>query len=341
MHEQLSKILLFKETRMNKKVHNHLLPRMVIKRWESANGKIFSKSDESSSSRSVKHYDYSKPYYYSLGKEDSLLEDRISLFEAYVGELFKKINEANDSIIISEKDMEILKLYVILQSCRNENTSSYIKSDESDIYRNNNYIQGVPLLSSQEDVVEFTNSVCDEFERIKNIGDGYDYSYDYKIFNPKCLNSYLSFGLHLVIVSNSTNSFMVSETTAVIECTMDGDYLYTYVPISPKIGLMLVKSRYFIDKEKIEYTKIRFGNKYGNGFPDPWLSHAIRDKKLIYNGKTENHLVTLDIVKLSTFEIYCLNSVIYEDGKRILYCNEEALEKAKSPNGAREVYLSY
>lgn len=322
---------------MNKKIHNHLLPRMVIKRWEDEKARIFVKNAILPFSRPVHKYDYSEQYYYSLGKEDSELEDRISSFETYVGRLLKKLNNANGSIELLEKDMEILKLYVVLQSCRNESTSSYIKSDAFGIYQNNNYLFGVPLLSTQKEVIDYTKTICDEFERIKDEKNDADYSYEYRIIAPGKLNSYLCLGLHLVIVNNSSNGFIISDTTAVIECTMDSDYLYTYVPVSPKIGLLLVKSKYFWNLETIEYTKARFGDKYGNGNPDPWLSDAIQDSKLIYNGKTNNHLVTLSIVNLSKAETYHLNSVIYEDGNKILYSNDDSLKISKIPNPSRVV----
>ena len=61
------------------KKNNHLLPRMVIKRWEEHNGKIYDK--ETKQIRDVEKLDYSKEYYYSLGKVDDELENRISVFE--------------------------------------------------------------------------------------------------------------------------------------------------------------------------------------------------------------------------------------------------------------------
>lgn len=311
---------------MNIKINNHLLPRMVIKRWEENNGKIFNKKENTI--RSANKYDYSKKYYYSLGKEDDELENKISIFESYISTILKQLNEAQNSIELTKKDIEILKLYVVLQSCRNNSTSPVIKNDESGIYINNNYLFGVPLVTTQEEAVQVTTLICDEFNRIKNLKDNSD-----NILSQFC------FGLHLVIVSNKNNEFIISETTAVIECTMDGDYLFTYVPISPKLGVILAKSKYYFSEKEIEFTKLRFGNKYGNGTPDPYLSVLLHDSKLIYNGTQVNNKIRLDFIELTKKEIYSLNSIIYEDGNKILFCNESSLEEAKIKNPVREIYV--
>ncbi len=321
---------------MGIKKNNHLLPRMVIKRWEEHKGKIYLKDEDII--KDVELLDYSKEYYYSLGKADDELENRISLFESYVGQILKQLNEAESKIEFSEKDMEILKLYVVLQSCRNDNTSSYINEDESGFYRNNNYLFGVPLVSTQDDAVKLTTYICDEFDKIKKLDKNSLYNYDFNFMRADGINSMLCWGLHLVIVNNEENEFLVSETTAVIECTMDGDYLFTYVPVSPKIGLILAKSKYFYTIEQIEFTKTRLGMKYG-GRPDPYLSCIIKDSKLIFNGVSKNGNVSLDIIKLTKKELNELNAVIYEDGHKILFSNEESLKIAKSNKASRKVSL--
>ena len=124
------------------------------------------------------------------------------------------------------------------------------------------------------------------------------------------------------------------------ECTLDGDYLFTYVPVSPKIGLILAKSRYFYTAEIIEATKIRLGEKY-SGKPDPYLSVVLEDTKLIFSGKAKEGKVTLSIIKLAKDEISTLNSVIYEDGNNILFSNEASLNDAKRGNEARKVSISF
>lgn len=321
---------------MKTKKNNHLLPRMVIKRWEEHNGKIYDK--EKDQIRPVEQLDYSKEYYYSLGKVDDELENRISSFEAYIGIILKQLNEATDNVELSEKDMEILKLYVALQGCRNDNTSSYINYDESGIYQNNNYIFGVPLITTQDEAVGLTSLICDEFERIRKLDNKIKHNNDYQVMTFEGNHSIVNVGLHLVIVGNDSYGFLVSETTAVVECTMDGDYLFIYVPVSPKIGLILAKSKYFYTKDNIENTKVRLGRKYG-GCLDPYLSEVLDDKQLVFNGKIKDGKVTFEIVRLNEDEIVKLNNVIYEDGHRILFSNEDALNNAKIDNPSRKIIV--
>ena len=319
------------------KVNNHLLPRMVIKRWEEHNGKIYDKIKNKI--RKVEQLDYSEKYYYSLGKVDDTLENRISHFERYVGNLLKNLDEAIESIELSEKDMEILKLYAYLQSCRNDNTSPYIVSDESGLYKNNEYLFGVPLVSTQESAVAITSRICDEFERINRLDKNAKYSYDYRFFTWGEINSPLLWGLHLVIVNNKNNAFLVSETTSIIECSIDNNFMFAYVPVSPKIGLILAKSKYFYDINQIEETKARFGRKYGNFYPNPRLSEVISDEKLIFNGIVSKGNVKISFYELTEQEIYNLNSVIYEDGNNILFSSEEALKDSKIINSKRQIIL--
>lgn len=298
------------------KKKNHILPRMVIKRWEKCNGKIFEK--ELNRVRKIQKKDFSVEYYYSLGKEDDELENRISKFECYIASVLKKINDSEQEVVLNVKEIEILKLYAVLQSCRNHNTSPVIKEDESGIYLNNNYLFGVCLVETQEDAVNITKKICDEFDKIIKLNDNDVYE------------SSLCYGMHLVLAYNNSNAFLISETTAIIECSMDSDYMFTYIPISPNISLILAKTKYFYDYASIENTKIRFGNKYGNGIPDPYLSNVLDDYKLIYNGKKmTDGKVCIKYINLSKNEINCLNSIIYEDGQKILYSSEQYLESAK------------
>lgn len=313
------------------KKNNHLLPRLVIKRWENNNGLLFDKS--TNRSRKIRDWDYSKKYYYSLGKVDDVLENRIANFETYIGNILKELNIAKENFTISSFDACILKLYVILQSCRNENTSPVILSDESGIYQNNNYLFGVPLVSTQEEAVSTTSRICEDFETFVRMKKG-----DRTIDDKVVINfaSDLSM-LHLVIVSNPDKSFLVSETTAIIECDIDGNYLYTYVPVSPNKALILAKSKYFNDEETINQTKIRLGTKFGLGIPDEYLSSIIDDYKLINTAKQSGSKLTFDTVELSKTEVQGLNSIIYEDGEKILFCNQEALEQAKASLECRKI----
>lgn len=320
------------------KKNNHLLPRMVIKRWEAQEGKIYDK--DKCISRSINKLDYSEKYYYSLGKEDDVLENRISKFEAYIGKLLKKINLSDTQIELTEKEMEILKLYVLLQSCRTHNTSPVILSDESDMYKNNNYLFGVPLVETQESAVKITAMICDEFDRILQLNENAKYSYNYRFLMFEEINSYMLRGLHLVIAKNNSNGFLISETTAVIECTLDSDFLFSYTPVSPSISLILVKSKYFFTPYEIKYTKERFGRKYGNGIPDSHISEAIEDNKLCFNASvTKEHKVIIKYIDLTENEMWFLNSIIYEDGTKVLYSNQNALDKAKIKNNSRDIVL--
>lgn len=309
------------------KKNNHLLPRLVIKRWENNNGLLFNKS--TNRSRKIRDLDYSKKYYYSLGKVDDVLENRIYAFESYIGNILKELNIAKENFTISSFDACILKLYVILQSCRNDNSSSVILSDESGIYQNNNYLFGVPLVNTQEEAVSITSKICDDFETLLKIKKGEITSDKEVSFNFNCILSFL----HLVIASNLDNAFLVSETTAIIECDIDGNFLYTYVPVSPNKALILAKSKYFYDEETINQIKIRLGT----GIPDEYLSCIIDDYKLMNTAKQSGLKLTFDIIELSKTEAQGLNSIIYEDGDKILFCNYEALEQAKTSLDCRKI----
>ena len=114
---------------------------------------------------------------------------------------------------------------------------------------------------------------------------------------------------------------------------MDGNFLYTYVPVSPNKALILAKSKYFNDEETINQTKIRLGA----GIPDEYLSCIIDDYKLMNTTKQFGSKLTFDIVELSKTEVQGLNSIIYEDGDKILFCNQEALEHAKTSLECRKI----
>lgn len=312
------------------KKYNHLLPRMIIKRWKECEGKIYNKNTEKTIN--VSKNNYAKKYYYSLGKKDDKLENRIANFESYVGNLLKKINKIESKCIeFSIKDMEILKLYVVLQSCRNDNTSPVILDDESGFYRNNDYLFGIPLIKTQEEAIEWTSIICDEFDGLKKLTDNeiidqYKNGFLYKEKLP--LNT---IGQHLVIVNNNSNAFIVSEVTSIIECSIDNNYMLTYVPVSPKIGLILANSKYFFNSENIQNEKIKKCDEY--------LSMEIEDEKLVFNGDIFKSAIKINFVKLNEHEINCLNSIIFEDGNKILFSNEDFLNKAKERNKSRHISL--
>lgn len=80
------------------------------------------------------------------------------------------------------------------------------------------------------------------------------------------------YGLHLSIIKSPENWFCISDRCAIIENTLDSDYLYTYVPVSPKTALLLVKTKYYLDLETYNYTRKRLAKKNGGLYPDPYLS---------------------------------------------------------------------
>lgn len=53
--------------------------------------------------------------------------------------------------------------------------------------------------------------------------------------------------------------------------------------------------------------------------------------------KQSGSKLTFDIVELSKTEAQGLNSIIYEDGDKILFCNQEALEQAKTSLECRKI----
>jgi len=94
---------------------------------EKEDGKLYNK--ENKSDQKVHREDYSKKYYYSLGRVDDFLENRIAVFESVIAPILKRIEESNNSIKLLGKEMELLKLFCVLAACRQENISSLIKSD--------------------------------------------------------------------------------------------------------------------------------------------------------------------------------------------------------------------
>lgn len=322
---------------MDTKKNNHLLPRLAIKRWKDKGGRIFDK--ELNKSRAIEKKDFSQEYYYSIGKVDDKLENRIMLFETCIGRIIAKLHKQYNEkkVSLSYKETEILKLYVALQSCRNDHTSPVIKADETGMYMNNHYLIGIPLIQDQLTAVTVTTIICNEFDRINALPDDAPYVNDAHEITTKTINSLLVYGLHLIIVNNDQNAFLVSETTAIIECTLDSDYLFTFIPVSPSIGIILAKSMYLKTLEDIEKTKCYFGAKYGNGTIDPYISEMISDNKLVYNFTPSSNGLTFEYVELDSKEIYRLNSIIYEDGKNILYVNDKALKEAKTKLDIRTV----
>ena len=345
---------------MNKmviKINNHLLPRLITKNWKQEKGKLYDKELEIK--RNIQKLDYSEKYYYSLGKPDDALENRISKFENVITLILKKVNNAEKSIRLTGKEIELLKLFCVLAACRQDNTSSLIKGDESGIYADNNYIFGVPLIKTKEEAVKTTSSIIDDFEKISKLPKDTKFRNWSRVIEAEYSGSFYNLGQHLVILRNDNNSNIISDICAIIEYTMDSDYLFTYVPISPKTALVLVKSKYYDNLEEYIYTLKRFGSKYGNGKSDPYLSAIFENNEhILFNSyssvRSAVHLketyfkvkeyveATVHIKSVSLNEIRQFNSVIFEDGKKILYTNEKELEFAKNhPLNSRTITVEW
>ena len=284
-------------------------------------------------------------FYYSLGKEDCALEDRISCFEQYISSIVKRIDGAKEVVHLTAKELELMKLYGVLCANRHHYTSEVILDDEAYIYKGNNYLFGTHLIKNQEEAIKVTGHIIDEFERILKLGDNLSTQIDPQIIDPRTIFSVYTIGVHIVILRSDKMDMCISERCAIIENTLDSDHLYTYIPISPHTAICIVKSKYYLSWQHFEYTKYRFGNKYGLGVPDPYLSVIFKGHEdllfcsyylvksnvhvrpaFLVNNRAES--VFIKIVKVPSDIILQLNSIFCEDGEKILFCNKEALEKA-------------
>lgn len=343
------------------KENNHLYPFLHIKKWVENHGKIYNKRAGKSHFVSRKK-DFSSKFYYSLGEKNSVLEDRLEKIEGYISPLIAKIDEAEREIALSGKELELLKLYCVLAGSRHEFTCEVIKQDESGIYRSNQYLIGVHNANSQEEAVNVTTHIMDDFEKIIKMSNDMQSWIDSSPVDHKYLYSDYTVGLHLVIARAGQPIICVSDRFCIIENTMDSDFLYLYVPISPKTALLLVKSKYYFDELIYKETLCRFGKKYGNGEPDPYLSiifdncqdENYEDKLFCSYGKVRScvhrnefyfnrKIANMVKIKVDNFpdDIFRqFNSIYCEDGEKILYCNENELEFALNHKLAcREIRL--
>lgn len=346
----------------NMKIHNHLYPAFHIRKWAASGGQIYDKTK--GESREIKpQEDYSLKYYYSLGEKNSELEDRISIFEARIGELIKEIDQAEESIKLSGKEIELLKLYCILCGSRHQFTSEVITEDESGIYVSNNYLYGLHRAKNQKEAIDITKSIMDDFDKINALDDNIYTWIDYTLISPEFIYSTLTVGLHIAIARAENPIICISNRFCIIENTLDSDFLYSYVPISPTTAIFLVKSKYYLDKETFEYTKRRFGKKYGNGAPDSYLSVILGDLegydyedklfcsysrmkscvhiKEVYlpQQKTNNALIKINHLSKEVFRQY--NAIFCEDGDKILYCDKAELDWALNNRiDGRRIYMS-
>lgn len=336
------------------KKHNHYYSKFHVKKWKECKGKIFDKATETKRKIDLR-MDFTEEFYYSENEPNNELEDRIGDFEAYIGETIKKIDCAKDTVHLTGKEYELLKLYCVLCANRHHFLTEVIKSDESGIYHSNNYLYGVFSIKNKDEALKMTKHIIEEFESLKKQDE-----VQAMIYSP--ISSFYpchsTVGLHLEILRRDKPDIIISDRCCLTENTLDSDFLYTYVPVSPFTALVLIKSKYYIDWQKFEYTKQRFGEKYGGGIPDPYLSvvfegqenllfsscYLIRSNVHIgeaYFKQERAHQVFLKIKEMPTRIVTQMNSMLCEDGELILYCDESALEKAlkaKMPYRTVDVY---
>ena len=331
------------------KVYNHLYPRFHIKKWVQNGGRLYDKETEAHTSVNEARL-FTEEKYYSLGENNSELEDRLADFEQYIGSIIKKIDESEDEVTLSGKQLEILKLYCVLCANRHEHTTEVIQNDGMGIYQSNNYLVGVHRPDNQRDAVKVTEMIVTEFEKLKAMPDDIASDLNYLHREKDAVSTPFTFGLHIAIARAEKNILCVSDKFCIIENTLDSDFLYAYVPVSPKTALFLVKSKYYFGYEEFEYTKQRFGKKYGCGKPDPYLSvilgayknfdvedclfcsygivrsHVHRDEVYVKARYVRQPRIDIDVLPEFIFQHY--NSIFCEDGSKILYCDREAFDNA-------------
>lgn len=344
---------------MGAKEHNHLYPVFHIKKWIENGGRIFDK--EKAKERFINYQkDFSFRYYYSLGEHNSELEERLCKFEHYIAPIIKNIDDANDSISLTAKELEILKLYCVLCGSRHNFTSEVIKDDESGIYQSNNYLLGLYRATTQKEAIRVTTQILDDFEKIEGMSNDMETQINPWVVLPGLVYSVFNIGLHIAIVRSEKPLICISDRFCIIENTLDSDFLYSYVPISPQTALFLVKSKYYLDDESFIQTKTRFGINYGSGEADPYLSvilgryknfdcedilfcsyyrflsHGNIKETYLTQFKAKKVKIKVNILSDEIFKQY--NSIFCEDGKLILFCDKEELKFAiEHPLKCREI----
>ena len=328
-----------------KKQNNHLYPVFHIRKWVESGGKIYDKSSHKDNIFRPVYYkkDFSAKYYYSLGKEDSTLEDRLSQFEHTIAPLIERIDSAEKSVHFTGKELELLKLYCLLCASRHANTCEVIKSDEANIYRSNDYVFGTHRNETQEEAVDMTTVIVDEYEKMMgmpedmNAGVG---NIRFGIYAPIIWTA----GLHISVVRADAPIILISDRFCILENTIDSNHLYAYIPISPRTALLLVNSEYYFDEETFYETEERFGKKYGDGTPDEYLSDLFGAEVDAYEDRlfceyytqptmaqriekeTNSIYIRINDLPKEVFRLF--NSIYCEDGEKILFCDKNELEFA-------------
>lgn len=331
------------------KQKNHFYSKFHIRKWQQNGGRLFEKETQVSKKFNPDNT-FFENYYYSNDELGDELENRIADFEAYIGNIIKSVDNAKDRVSLTGKEYELLKLYCMLCANRYHRATEVIKSDESGVYTRNNYLFGVPTLDNQKDVLQRTAIIVGEFERLVKtsvIATVFDKLENYP--------SPVTAGLHLEIFRCDKPSIIISNCCCLSEITCDSDYLYTYVPVSPYTALFLIKSKYYINEEAVEYTKVRFAKKYFGMGADPYISVVFgqNDEKLLCTSilvrsavhMDERYLIPrqtsnpiLQIKKLTPRLTLQFNSMLYEDGDYVIYCDPDALRDAqRNPMPYREI----
>lgn len=328
-----------------KKQNNHLYPAFHIRKWVDAGGQVYDKSSHRKNKcRNINYQkDFTAKFYYSLGKDDSVLEDRLSRFEYTIAPLIERIDSSEENIYLTGKELELIKLYCLLCANRHANTCEVIKSDEANIYRSNDYVFGTHRNETPKEAVDMTTMIVKEYEKLiempseMNAGAQREESFFYA---PVVWTA----GLHLSIVRADAPVLLISDRFCILENTIDSDHLYAYIPISPKTALLLVNSEYYFNEEAFCRTKAWFGEKYGNGVPEEYLSDLFgaevgkfEDSLFCeyYSQPTmEQHIeretnslyVKINYLPKEIFRLF--NSIYCEDGEKILFCDQEELDFA-------------
>jgi hypothetical protein len=328
------------------KNNHHFYPKLHLRKWEEEGATVLNKltGKKITFNADIDKFFARKKYYSKDGKTDEL-ENRISVFESYIGELIIRIDSSNFEIKLTGKELYLLRLYCLFCSYRHSFTSTVIKEDESGIHQNNNYLFGGNLISDKEDVIPSTERIISTFEKIyKDKNFTYLENFE-RILNP-AEPIYELYGCHLVIFRSESKNICVSDRCAIIETTIDGDYLYTYVPISPSSALAIVKSKYYKDFITYIETKKRFGKNYGSGSPDPYVSivfdSPINCENLLFCSYYKPYIPyvhisptlftkqdysnnVVNILRIPDYQTDIFNSIFYDDGAKFVYLREEQI----------------
>lgn len=337
------------------KINNHFLPRFHIKKWVEQGGKLYNKN--TNRTRKILHTDFSKKRYYSTDGTD-LLENRISKFENYISEIISLIDSRNESVDLTGKQLYLLKLYCAFCSYRHQFTSEVIKEDDFAMYRSNNYLWGVRRYTEMKDVLYITEEIIKVYEIVvQDLNFSHLESFTSVLPSKKMLSignpSLALYGLHLAIIRSDERWMCVSERCAIIENTLDSDYLFTYVPVSPTTALLLVKTKYYRDQKKYDESRERLALKNGGYKPDPYLSvifgscaNRNYDSSLFcsyykpfvksnvhvntyYSPNDDYSKVTVKIQSIPKSIIDNFNAIFYQDGNKIIHIAEEQIIRAK------------